>query len=379
MKQLALALAAKSLWARKRRAFTTWLAIFLGVALVAGDLRPHRHDQRVLRRDLQRVAEGHGRGDHRARSRRRQDSGDGPGLPGQAAAEVRKVRRRRGSPPASIFAPGRFVEAEGRPDRPQFSPNFISSAPARTVRDARLRGRAAAAVTAREVSLDYADRRHRRPDDRRQAPARRRARGPRRYRLVGLTKLGDTRFGGAGIAQLTLPEAQRITDNEGQFDQISVAAANGVTPDRAAATRIAKVMPRQVQVETGEQTAKRQTSEIDDNLSFLPDRAARVRRRVAVRRRLPDLQHVLDHGRPAHARVRDAAHARRVAAADPHLGGGRGAGARAARGGRSGCSAALPSPTGSTSCSRRSASTCRTPAGDRDPDGDRLAADRGRG
>ena len=42
-----------------------------------------------------------------------------------------------------------------------------------------------------------------------------------------------------------------------------------------------------------------------------PDRAADLRRGRAFRRLLPDLQHVLDHGRPAHPRVRDAAHARR--------------------------------------------------------------------
>ena len=88
------------------------------------------------------------------------------------------------------------------------------------------------------------------------------------YEIVGLTKLGDTSFGGAGIAELTLPEAQRITDREGQFDQISVAAEDGVTPEQLR-DRIARVMPRQVQVETGEQAAKRQTDDIEDNLRFL--------------------------------------------------------------------------------------------------------------
>ena len=88
------------------------------------------------------------------------------------------------------------------------------------------------------------------------------------YRIVGFTKLGDTSFGGAGIAQVLLPEAQRITDREGQFDQISVAAADGVTPEQLR-DRIAKVMPHQVLVETGDQAAKRQTSDIEDNLSFL--------------------------------------------------------------------------------------------------------------
>ena len=43
------------------------------------------------------------------------------------------------------------------------------------------------------------------------------------------------------------------------------------------------------------------------------DRAARVRGHRRARRRLPDLQHVRGHGRPALARVRAAAHARRLA------------------------------------------------------------------
>ena len=47
------------------------------------------------------------------------------------------------------------------------------------------------------------------------------------------------------------------------------------------------------------------------------DGAADLRRHRAVRRRLPDLQHLLDHRRPAHPRVRDAAHARRLAPPDP--------------------------------------------------------------
>ena len=56
-------------------------------------------------------------------------------------------------------------------------------------------------------------------------------------------------------------------------------------------------------------------------LARLPqDRAARVRRRRGARRRLPDLQHVRGHGRAALARVRAAAHARRVAPPGAQLG-----------------------------------------------------------
>ena len=55
--------------------------------------------------------------------------------------------------------------------------------------------------------------------------------------------------------------------------------------------------------------AASQSKDIRDNLGFLRDRAARLRRHLAVRRRLHHLQHVLDHRRAARARVRAAAHA----------------------------------------------------------------------
>ena len=63
------------------------------------------------------------------------------------------------------------------------------------------------------------------------------------YTLVGIATLGDVdSFGGATLALLTLPEAQRITGKEGEFDQISVAADAGHDagaarrqPDRGAA------------------------------------------------------------------------------------------------------------------------------------------------
>ena len=58
---------------------------------------------------------------------------------------------------------------------------------------------------------------------------------------------------------------------------------------------------------------------------------ARLRRHRAVRRRVRDLQHAVDHRRPAHARVRDAADARRLAQAGAALGPARGPRDRAAR------------------------------------------------
>jgi putative ABC transport system permease protein len=91
----------------------------------------------------------------------------------------------------------------------------------------------------------------------------------RTFRLVGLTELGGTSFGGASIAQLTLPEAQFITGNVGRFNQISV----GINPDVSSdelKDRIQRVVPPTLRVETAEQNANRSSNEIHDALSFLP-------------------------------------------------------------------------------------------------------------
>ncbi|HET8954534.1 MAG TPA: FtsX-like permease family protein [Solirubrobacterales bacterium] len=88
------------------------------------------------------------------------------------------------------------------------------------------------------------------------------------FRLVGLTQLGSASFGGASIAQVTLPVAQRLTHKRGRFDQISVAADDGVSAG-ALKRRIAKRMPAGVRVETAQENADRSSEEIEDALGFL--------------------------------------------------------------------------------------------------------------
>jgi putative ABC transport system permease protein len=91
----------------------------------------------------------------------------------------------------------------------------------------------------------------------------------RRYTIVGITKFaGGQSFGGASAALLTLGEAQRASGNRGRFDQIDVAASPGVTPGDLRA-RIRAVLPNTVTVRTGAQQAATETSELEENLSFL--------------------------------------------------------------------------------------------------------------
>ena len=95
------------------------------------------------------------------------------------------------------------------------------------------------------------------------------AEAARPYRIVGIAKLGEVdSFGGATVAILPLREAQRLADKRGELDQISVAADEGVAPEELK-RRIAEVMPRSVEVRTGEENAEQQTEDIEDDLGFL--------------------------------------------------------------------------------------------------------------
>ena len=84
-----------------------------------------------------------------------------------------------------------------------------------------------------------------------------------------MTQLGSASFGGASIAQVTLPVAQALTHKLGRFDQISVAAADGVSPDAA------ETPDRRPRCRPGcgsrpaKENADRCSEEIRDNLGFL--------------------------------------------------------------------------------------------------------------
>jgi putative ABC transport system permease protein len=91
----------------------------------------------------------------------------------------------------------------------------------------------------------------------------------RRYTIVGIVKFaGGQSFGGAATAILIPSEAQRVTGELGSYDQIDVAAGAGVTP-QALRDRVRAALPRTVEVRTGTQQAAKETSNLEENLSFL--------------------------------------------------------------------------------------------------------------
>ncbi|HEY6781451.1 MAG TPA: ABC transporter permease, partial [Thermoleophilaceae bacterium] len=256
--------ALRGIASRKLRAFTTFLAIFLGVALVAGTYVLTD----TINKSFSQIFSDSLKGTDVVISSKTDVEQD-TGPPAFSADLLQRTREVDGVKAAagSIFSLGKFVKQDGDALVGGFAPNFISShQPARFETLTMAAGHPPR--TAREATLDKqtADRGNLEVGDTLYLAGERRVRG---YRLVGLTTLGDDNsFGGAGIAQLTLPEAQRVTDKQGQFDQISVAAVNGVS-DTELARRIRAVMPDQVQVETASQSAQRQSDDIAGDLSFI--------------------------------------------------------------------------------------------------------------
>jgi putative ABC transport system permease protein len=257
-------LALKSLWARRVRALGTTFAVVIGVAFIAGsyvltDTIFAAFDE-IFSDSLKGTSVV-----VTAKNPVEQENGEIPTVPASLLPRVEKVPGVRLAAGA-IFTPGGFFDSEGEKIGNKFAPKFISSTlpdglesltymeghPPRGPTEASL-DKAAAESSGVELGESI----------------RLIGQGSARsFRLVGLTQLGSASFGGASIAQVTLPVAQRLTHKRGRFDQISVAARDGVSPE-VLKRRVERVMPPPVRVETAKENADRGSEEIRDNLGFL--------------------------------------------------------------------------------------------------------------
>jgi putative ABC transport system permease protein len=194
-----------------------------------------------------------------------QESGE---IPTVSTSLLPKVVRTPGVKEAAgaIFTPGAFFNAENEKIGNKFSPKFISSTlPGQLESLNYLEGHAPRGPT--EASIDKAAAED--ADLKLGDKIKLISQGDlETFKLVGLTQLGSASFGGASIAQVTLPVAQRLTHKQGRFDQISIAADDGVS-SAALKRRIAKQMPGGVRVETAQESADRSSDEIKDALGFL--------------------------------------------------------------------------------------------------------------
>ncbi len=257
-------LAIRSLWARKVRALGTTLAVVIGIAFVAGsyvltDTIFAAFDE-IFSDSLKGTSVV-----VTAKNPVEQENGEVPAIPASLLPKVRHVPGVRLASGA-IFTPGGFFDSEGEKIGNKFAPKFISShLPDGLESLTYVDGHPPRGPT--EASLDEAAA----ESSGLELGERIKLIGQgsaRSFRLVGFTHLGDASFGGASIAQVTLPVAQRLTHKVGRFDQISVAARKGVSPGTLK-RRIERVMPPSARVETAKENADRGSEEIRDNLGFL--------------------------------------------------------------------------------------------------------------
>jgi putative ABC transport system permease protein len=95
------------------------------------------------------------------------------------------------------------------------------------------------------------------------------ATAPQRFHLVGIVKFGtaDSPLG-ASYALFTLSTAERVLTQPGKIDAVRVEAAPGVSQQELA-TRIQAVLPAETEALTGEQITKEQQNEIEKNIGFI--------------------------------------------------------------------------------------------------------------
>jgi putative ABC transport system permease protein len=257
-------LALKSLWARKVRALATSFAVVLGIAFVAGsyvltDTILAAFDE-IFNESLKGTSVV-----VTADNPVKQENGETPSFPATALPQVEKVPGVKLAAGA-IFTPGAFFDEEGDAIGAKFAPKFISSVlPGKLESLTYVDGHLPRGPTEASIDKAAADEAGLKLGDELEIAGQGRARG---FEIVGLTQLGSASFGGASIAQVTLPVAQGLTHKRGRLDQISIAAADGVS-SKALKQRVERAVPRTLKVETAEENAARSSDEIRENLGFL--------------------------------------------------------------------------------------------------------------
>jgi putative ABC transport system permease protein len=90
------------------------------------------------------------------------------------------------------------------------------------------------------------------------------------FRLVGIAKFGDEdSLAGSALAVLETGTVQRLLNMEGEYTSIDVVADRGVAPEELSRRIAAELPARLYNVRTGEQEARRQAADLQDQLGFL--------------------------------------------------------------------------------------------------------------
>jgi len=263
-----LSLTFKNLWARKWRSLMTAVAVVFGIALVAGTYMLTDTTNGAFDDIFTKSNEGV---DVTITSRVKVEQQDGA-TPAFKAKYLKQVEAVDGVKEAagSIFSQGAILDSDGDSTGGGFSPQFIASKLPPSLESLDLvEGREVTGP--RDVTLDQAaaDRADIKVGDTLQLVGTGQATP---FKVVGLTQLGGASFGGTSIAQVLVGEAQKVTGKQNEFDQISIAADPGVSPEELKQRVIDSLAPAStsdLRVETGAENAQRSSDDIRDSLSFL--------------------------------------------------------------------------------------------------------------
>jgi putative ABC transport system permease protein len=265
-----LALSLRGIATRKLRTALTAFAVVLGVALVSGTYLLTD----TIDRSFDEVFATANEGVDVVVAPKRVFDANSEGVsvaPAPLSGElIERVREVPGVEVAagSVFLPGQIYDKQDEPIITGGPPMFITdTSPARFDPLVYVEGRQPRAPD--EVALDRfsADRAGYAVGD----TVRLSGEGPQEpFELVGIAKFGDANtIGGAAIAVVTPPVAQRLLDLDGEYTTIQAGSEAGVSPGRLAADVRAALAGEDVTVRTGEQQARADSQEIKDQLGFL--------------------------------------------------------------------------------------------------------------
>jgi putative ABC transport system permease protein len=260
-----LRLAMRGLLARKLRTALTGFAVVLGVAFVAGTFVFTDTIDASFKNLFERAQKGTDVS-VQARLAVQADFAAPPTMP---ASTLKRVEQAPGVEAAagSVSADGTLLDRKGKPIVSQGPPTLLLSAnPERF--DPLDYKQGGPPENADEVVLDRATAtKYRYGVGSKVTVA---GRAPRKqYTVSGVATLGDSdNLAGSRMVVMTLPEAQRMTGHDG-YDEISVAASGGTSPDELKAAIKRELGGGAFTVRTGKEQAQRQAQDLSDALGFI--------------------------------------------------------------------------------------------------------------
>jgi putative ABC transport system permease protein len=262
-----LALTLRGVVARKLRGVLTGLAVFLGVAMIAGTFMLTDSVNTSFDNIF---SESNSGVDVSVKTRETIEDSRGALPPAFDAAVLDRVRAVDGVEEAAggIFDPTVSVlDEQGRRVGPTGPPHFaISVVPDRFSPWNYSEGRPP--ETADEMAIDNftAEREGWKIGDRVRVAG---TGAAKTYTITGIARWGSgVELLGASLAILTLPEAQRLTGKPGKLDEIQVAAKNGVSPEELKLA-VQKVVPASLEVLTGKENAAKESQGFKDGFRII--------------------------------------------------------------------------------------------------------------